>query len=164
MASLQNKAVCLDELMPILRERVEAGKTVKLSPKGISMLPMLRQGKDSVVLSKIDGEPKKYDVVLYQRANGQYVLHRLVGVKDGYVFLGDNQFDHEYGIERSQMIAYVTTFYRENKEIGIDSLPYKIYYKAWYSSRGLRRFIRRGVGFLKRRLGKICRKDKADTE
>ena len=127
MTSLQSKAVCLDELMPIIRECVESGKNVKFSPRGISMLPMLRQGKDSVVLSRIDGEPKKYDVVLYQRASGQYVLHRLVGVKDGYVFLGDNQFDHEYGRERSQMIACVSSFCRGNKEISVNSLPYKIW-------------------------------------
>ena len=43
------------------------------------MLPMLREGKDSVVLSKISEPLRKYDVVLYQRRNGQYVLIRAAG-------------------------------------------------------------------------------------
>ena len=156
--------VSLEMLMPLIKERLDAGQLVRIHPYGTSMLPMLRQGKDSVVLSRIDGDPKKYDVVLYQRSSGQYVLHRLIDVRGGYVFLGDNQFDREYGIERSQMIARVASFYRENKEISINSLHYKIYYRSWVSSRGLRRFIRRGVGFVKCRLSKICRKGKTNAE
>ena len=41
------------QLMPLIRERLDAGQTVRFSPMGISMLPMLRQGIDSVVLSPV---------------------------------------------------------------------------------------------------------------
>ena len=45
------------------------------------MLPLLREGVDSVMLSLAE-EIKKYDMVLYQRDDGQFVLHRVVGIED----------------------------------------------------------------------------------
>ena len=44
-------AVHMEELVPIIRERLEAGQSIKFSPHGTSMLPMLREDIDSVVLS-----------------------------------------------------------------------------------------------------------------
>ena len=43
----------LDQLMPLIRESLAEGKSVKFSPSGVSMLPMLRPGKDMVTLSPI---------------------------------------------------------------------------------------------------------------
>ena len=147
------KTTNLDEMMPIVRESLSSGNSVRIHPYGTSMLPMLRQGKDSVVLSKIQ-EPKKYDVILYQRKNGQYVLHRLVGIGEDYTFLGDNQFVHEHGIEREQMIAYVSSFYRGDREVSVKKASYKLYCRLWYGSRGIRSFWRRSIGWMRRHLKK----------
>ena len=67
---------------------------------GVSMLPMLKQGRDLFILKKkTDQRCKKYDVVLYYRKPGQYVLHRIVEVHEKeYVILGDNCEYKEYGI------------------------------------------------------------------
>ena len=149
---LEKKSARLEELMPLIREELERDRSVRIYPRGTSMLPMLREGKDSVVLSKIPDLPRKYDVVLYKRANGQYVLHRLVRVGEKYTFLGDNQFDHEYGIEQSQMIAYVSSFYRGKREKSVENIFYKIYCRLWYCTRGVRSFWRRGTNWLRRAL------------
>ena len=50
--------------------------------KGFSMMPLLRQHRDLVVISKITEPLKKYDVILFKR-NGKYILHRILTVKDG---------------------------------------------------------------------------------
>lgn len=50
-----NKEVGLDDVMQIIAEKLEAGGTVTFNPKGTSMLPMLRDGDDTVVLSKPKG-------------------------------------------------------------------------------------------------------------
>ena len=47
-----NKEVGLDDVMQIIAEKLEAGGSVTFNPKGTSMLPMLRDGDDTVVLSK----------------------------------------------------------------------------------------------------------------
>ena len=60
----------LDDLMPLIRERLDAGQRVKFSPRGVSMLPMLRQGIDTVTLSPLPEKLKKYDLPLYRRTDG----------------------------------------------------------------------------------------------
>lgn len=142
----------LEQIMPLMREYLSAGKTVKFSPRGISMLPMLRQGIDDVVLSPIPEKLKKYDLPLYQRDDGHFVLHRIVRVGETYSCIGDNQFELEHGLRHDQMIALVTAFYRNGKYHSVNELTYRIYCRFWHYSRGLRHFWRRGIGWLRRHM------------
>ena len=50
------------ELLPLIREQLSRGECVRISPKGTSMLPMLRQGMDTVVLAPVPEHLKKYDI------------------------------------------------------------------------------------------------------
>ena len=138
--------------MPLIRETLAAGKTVRFSPRGISMLPMLRQGIDSVVLSPLPEKLNKYDLPLYQRDDGHFVLHRIVEVRDTYTCIGDNQFEYEHGLRQDQMIALVTAFTRGKREIPVTNPGYRIYCRIWHWSRPLRHFWRRGKGWLRRHL------------
>ena len=53
---------------------------------GDSMMPLIRQDKDLLIIEKPKGRLKKYDVPLYRRDSGQYVLHRILEVrKNDYV-------------------------------------------------------------------------------
>ena len=47
--------------------------------RGTSMMPFLKEGKDSVRLEVLQGPPGLCDVVLFRRDNGSLVLHRVVG-------------------------------------------------------------------------------------
>lgn len=152
MDSFVEKQYRLEDLMPLIREQLAAGKTVRFSPRGTSMLPMLRQGKDQVVLSPLPEKLKKYDLPLYQRKNGQFVLHRIVGVGDTYTCLGDNQFDTEPGLGHDQMISLVTAFTRNGREIPVTAWHYRLYCRLWYHSRSIRQFYRRGINWLRRHL------------
>ena len=147
---IMEKNVQLDQLMPLFRERLEKGQTVRFMPRGVSMLPMLRQGIDSVVLSPLPDKLKKYDLPLYQRENGQYILHRIVGVGETYTCLGDNQFQKEYGLKHEQMIGLVTEYYRGDKHRSVTDLRYKLYCRVWYRGRYLYRFAYRCKCRLKR--------------
>ena len=102
----------MDDLVPLFRERLEAGQKVRFSPRGISMLPMLRQGRDCVILSPVPEKLKKYDLPLYRRDDGKYVLHRVVKVDETYTCIGDNQFVYEPGLRHDQMIAVVSALCR----------------------------------------------------
>ena len=114
------------------------------------MLPMLRQGIDDVVLSPLPEKLKKYDLPLYQRDDGHFVLHRIVRVGETYTCIGDNQFELEHGLRHDQMIAVVTAFYRAGEYHGVSELGYQIYCRLWHYSRSLRHFWRRGKGWLRR--------------
>ena len=142
--------VRLEELLPLIREQLDQGKQVKLSPRGMSMLPMLRQGRDSIVLSPVPQKLKKYDLPLYRRDNGQFVLHRVVRVGDTYTCMGDHQFVSEPGLRHDQMIGLVTAFFRDNRQIQVTAPAYLLYCRLWHLSRPLRHFWCRGVSWLRR--------------
>lgn len=63
---------------------------------GTSMLPLLRQGKDLVKVVSAPERLAKYDIALFKRPTGEYVLHRVMKVKkDYYIICGDNRFYRE---------------------------------------------------------------------
>ena len=148
------REVRLEQLMPLFRKHLAAGHSVRFGPKGTSMLPMLRQGIDTVELSPLPQKLKKYDLPLYQRKNGQYVLHRIIAVEDTYTCMGDNQFDPEPGLTQAQMIGVVTAFYRGSQRHEVNTLRHKLYCRFWHYSRPWRKFWRRGKAWLRRHLKK----------
>ena len=142
----------MEQLMPLIRECLTAGQTVRILPRGVSMLPMLRQGIDSVVLSAVPEKLQKYDLPLYQRDDGKYILHRIVGAGETYTCIGDNQFVAETGIRHDQMIALVTGFYRGETYHSVEEPGYRLYCRFWHYSRPVRHFWRRGIGWLRRKI------------
>ena len=138
--------------MPLMLECLSAGKSFRFSPRGISMLPMLREGKDSVLLSPLPEKLRKYDIPLYRRDNGKYVLHRIVEAGETFTCIGDNQYTYEPGVRREQMIALVTSFTRDDREISVEDPFYRLYCRLWHHSRGLRYFLIRVKNKLRRML------------
>lgn len=136
-----SRFVPMDELMPLITERLAEGQSVKFSPQGVSMLPMLREGRDTVTLSPVPSRLKKYDLPLYRSTEGKYTLHRVIKADDDkYVLIGDNLFVYEKEIDHGQMIALVTSFIRGGREHSTDELPYKLYCRFWYFIYPLRLF------------------------
>ena len=149
---IQTMSVSMEALEPLFRERLAAGQQVRFSPMGTSMLPMLREGRDSVVLSPPPKKLRPFDLALYRRDSGAYVLHRITAVGQTYTCMGDNQFVSEHGLRHDQIIARVTGFRRNGREHSGTEPCYRLYCFLWHYSRPLRRFWRRGLGWLRRHL------------
>lgn len=109
---------------------------------GSSMRPLIKQGRDLVVIHrKPEGRCKKYDVVLYKR-NQRYVLHRIVEVlPDGYVICGDNCINKEYDITDKDIIGVMTALVRKGVRIPMTNSGPVRYARAWCSTYPLRRPI-----------------------
>ena len=156
-----NKIVSMNALIPLMREQIENGGEVIFTPKGISMMPLLRDNKDTVTLKKAEMPLKKYQIALYERKNGKHVLHRVVGVKDNcYLMRGDNQFFDEAGIKNEQIIAVVSEFTRKGSKYKCDEKRYRLYCVLWVNTvivRRLLRKIKRFAGRVKRRVLRIFR-------
>lgn len=98
---------------------------------GVSMLPLLRNRRDTIIIMPYEGRLKKYDVPLYKRGS-DYILHRIVEVKpDSYVICGDNCIQKEYGITDGQILGVLTGLYRGSKKINMDGIGYKVYVRVW---------------------------------
>ena len=137
--------VSVGDMIPLIRETLDSGKTVSFAPRGVSMLPMLRQGRDTVTLSRLEGRLRKYDLPFYRRDDGTYVLHRIVKSGDTYTCIGDNQFALEPGIRHDQIIGVVSAFCRKGKTISVSHRGYKLYCRFWHWSRPVRH-VCSGVG------------------
>lgn len=119
---------------------------------GDSMLPLIRQGRDLLVITRVEGRLKKYDVPLYKRDSGQYVLHRILKVRDkDYVICGDNRYHREYGITDRHIIGVLTGIVRDGREISMKSLPYRLYVHLWCDFFWVRALILKGKHFLFKR-------------
>lgn len=144
------KEIELKDLLPMIEESIAEGRSVRFLPRGISMMPMLRQGVDCVVLSPAPERLRKYDIPLYRREDGKFILHRVVKVGETYTCIGDNQFEEEPGVRHDQVIAVVTAFSRGENEHRVSELGYQIYCRVWHYSRPFRHFYRRAKGWLRR--------------
>ncbi len=124
----------LKEFDETIRVVLDSGGEFRIYPKGTSMLPLIRQGRDSVVLVKSTKPPKKGDIAFYLRDNGGYVLHRILKAENGlYTMCGDNQLVLEKGISEGQIIAIVDRLYRGDNCVKLSAFSYKIYCFFWRS-------------------------------
>ena len=73
-----SKKVSMDDMAPLIRETLAESGEVSFVSAGVSMLPTIRDRKDTVTLVSPQGKLKKGDVPFYQRDNGQYILHRVI--------------------------------------------------------------------------------------
>ena len=110
------------------------------TPIGTSMMPLLRERIDTVKLVA-PNVIKKHDVVLYMRNDKTLVLHRIIRInKDEFTMCGDNQCVLEKHIKRSQIIAVMEGFYREEEYIPTTDKTYQKYVKKIIFKRPIKYF------------------------
>lgn len=121
------------------------------SSVGDSMLPMIKQGRNLLVIEKPAGRLKRYDIPLYKRDNGRYVLHRILKVRDkDYVICGDNRYRPEYGITDRHIIGVLTAVITDGVEKPLTGMRYGLYVFFWCRLFCVRALILRVVSFMKR--------------
>ena len=140
----------LAELYPLIAEGLSAGGTYRFYPKGKSMLPLLKEGADSVVLSSVNSL-KVGDIVLYRRKDGTFVIHRIVKMSNTLSMCGDNQFVIEKGVLTEQVLAKVTAIYKKDTLLSLDSFNYRFYSFLL----PLRRFKLKSILFAKKIFRKV---------
>ena len=132
-------------------EEIKKSGRIIYTNVGDSMMPYIKQGRDVLVISEVNGRLNKYDVPLYKRDSGQYVLHRILKVRENdYVICGDNRWNKEYGITDRHIIGILTGVIRDGQEIPVTSRKYRIYVHLWCDLFPVRAFILRVCQFVKR--------------
>lgn len=155
---MQIKRLPMEALSELLMLQLASDGTARLSVTGYSMMPMLRDRKDSVALRKAEGLLKKGDIIFYRRENGSFVLHRIIRLKDGgYICCGDNQAETE-PVSQEQVFAVVTGYFRQEKQRSLKNPAYLLYKALWVGLFPLRKYYIR----IRRRLGKWRRDRKAE--
>ncbi len=116
--------------MGTFEEILKKDRRLVYKTRGISMLPMLHQNRDIVVIVPPEVRLKKYDVALYKRGSS-YVLHRIIGIQDGeYLIRGDNTYRIEH-VPQELVIGVLTGFVRNGKSYTAEDTGYQIYCRLW---------------------------------
>lgn len=112
---------------------------------GVSMLPMLKNRRDTIVVRAKTERLQPLDVALYKRGE-KYVLHRVLSVTEtGYIIRGDNCYTDE-NVPESAVIGVLTEFYRKNKHVLCTDEKYLKYVKKRLKTYKIRRFFVRVKG------------------
>ena len=138
-------------------EYLETHETLTYTNVGVSMLPLLHQGRDLFTVRRKGPERcKAGDVVLYRRPPNQYVLHRVIEVRPkDYVIMGDNCVTMEYGIRDEDILGIMTGYVRKGKEHSVEERGYRLYSIARMRTIGLRIFLKRARAWLVKRIRRV---------
>ncbi|MBE6645749.1 MAG: hypothetical protein E7612_10330 [Ruminococcaceae bacterium] len=135
-----------------IEDELDKHGTYATNTVGVSMRPLFKTRRDVVVLKTPDRRIKKYDVVMYVDSADRYILHRVIGERDGvYVIRGDNTFKKEY-VPKNRVIAYMVSFNRNGKHRTAEDFSYKLYSRVWN--------LIYPVRFLFNKFFALCRKTK----
>ncbi len=145
------KKTRLIDILPEINKVLDQGDTFSFMPNGISMLPTIVGGRDTVTVKKPTDKLKKFDIILYRRKSGQFVLHRIIDLdSEKYILCGDNEVYPEKNVEHNQIIGVVTRYTRKGKIIEADSKKFISDAKKRVNSRPYRQFVFRAKNKLKR--------------
>ncbi len=99
---------------------------------GNSMAPLIRQNENVLVIKPVQGKLHKFDIPLYRRDDGKYILHRILKVReDDYVICGDNRYRLEKGITDRHIIGVLDQVLDKNGNNILEKGSYKIYRFLW---------------------------------
>ena len=148
---MQVRQIPMAQLRELLDEQLAHGEAL-LPVTGNSMWPLLADGRDMVRLARLDRRVQRGDIALYQKADGSYLLHRVIRLcaPETCICCGDAQWEREQ-VYKAQVLAYVTAFRRKRhwQETAL-SRPYRLYEHFWVYTFPARRPLLRLLRFLQR--------------
>lgn len=143
--------------MTTFENEIESKGYLAFPNEGDSMMPLLREHKDIMVIRKITEPLKRYDAVLFKRPSGRYLMHRIVKVcgNGTYLIAGDNRHFEET-VPEEWIIGILDEVIRDGKHISVTSCEYQNYLKKvpwhrfwlkvkWYAKAPIRK-IKRMLG------------------
>ena len=111
------QAIPTEEYFARVRRQLSEDGRAYVRITGISMQPVLRHLKDGVVLVPPE-HIRRGDIVLFDRKNGRYALHRVIRKgEEGFMMAGDNQWYYETGLPYDQIVGVVSEIVRGEKRI-----------------------------------------------
>ena len=149
------KAGKLNTMYTTFEEELERSGKLAYTNVGVSMLPLLRQGRDVMVIEKAEVY-RPLDAVLFRRQTFQ--IHRILKIMpDGrYWIVGDNCVTGEL-VERRNILGVLTGVSRDGKLLKNTDLRYKAYVRLWCAPYHLRFFILRMKHLTKRILRRVSK-------
>ena len=138
-----NNNIFFAEVEDLLAE----GKQVTILVRGNSMRPLLRDGRDKVVLRKANDEDIKKGAVMLFRYRGSHVMHRVTKIEgDVVVFEGDGNYKLQEVATRKDIVAVVEAIVRPSgRRIECSSRRWRFLSFMWLSQMRIERRVILGI-------------------
>ena len=123
---------------------------------GISMLPMLKNRRDTIVVVAKKERLQRLDVALYKRGEA-YILHRVLQTTDeGYIIRGDNCYSDEI-VPEEAVIGVLKEFFRKGKHWNCSDEKYIRYAERRLKTYTARRIFVLTRAKIRKAIGKLLR-------
>ena len=121
--------------------RSEPCITARILLDGGSMYPLIRRMQDYVTVHPLDRKIRKGDIVLFKRADGRHVVHRVRRIKGQAVCtMGDNCALPDREITADCVLGYITRIERGKRTINADTFLWRRIGLMWQALLPLRNF------------------------
>ena len=123
------KTIPTEEYFARVKQQLSENGQAFVRVTGNSMQPLLHNLRDGVAIVP-PGEIHIGDIVLFDRQNGRYALHRVIRKrKKGFTMAGDNQRHMEKDLPYGQIIGVVSQIQRNGKWIPCTNVWLRIYFR-----------------------------------
>ena len=114
--------------MTNFEEELERTGYLVYTNKGVSMMPLLREGRDVMIIRARRTGFQRNDAVIFKRDNGQYVLHRITKrLPDGrYFIIGDHCIGGEL-VQEDHILGVLSEVRRDGRTIRVTDFGYRLY-------------------------------------
>lgn len=127
------KLLHADILFAEVRQQLKEGNKAKVRVSGMSMWPFLCHGRDFVILKAVTSDQVKIgDIVLLQKPDGSYLLHRVTNIKENQIqTTGDHLIYRDGWFSRDSIIGMADSIVRKEKEISCGNPWWKSVMGIW---------------------------------
>lgn len=128
--------ILFEEVRRVLRE----GRNAQIPVKGVSMLPLIKGERDTVVLEPLSPgslsegrKPEAGDIVLFH-INNRYILHRILFIKDGIATIqGDGVPKNQERCPVGQIYGRVISIQKRNgREVDPNTPTMQFLARLWH--------------------------------
>lgn len=137
---MQKLVMANQTLVAEISKLVNEGTQVTFVPKGSSMLPFIRGGRDSVALIK-DDNISPLDIVLAKIGN-TFVIHRIVAIDgDRITLMGDGNISGKEHCFRKDILAKVVKIIKDDRQIDCTGENHRRKALLWQKLLPVRRYL-----------------------
>ena len=155
-STTQTRDISVEEWRALIAEGFDL--PIRIQLRGHSMHPLIRYQKDYVTIQAVSRPLRKGDIVLFQRADGQYVVHRIWKLNAQIISFGDNCSAPDAPIPPERVLGLVTYVHRKHHTIHVDTPIWRMLGRIWSALRPLRNIAHRLLGPVKRAAIRLLRR------
>lgn len=142
----EQQSISIKEWWDLAGKLDQEGQKVPLHFKvtGGSMVPLIRNGMDEVVVFRREGAVKKGDIVLFKgkTCHADYIIHRVYRVEGNQILtLGDGNLAPDFWMPLTNVYGVAAFLRRGSRRLDLESGFMRVYGSIWMALLPMRRYL-----------------------